>query len=65
MVRQLQSTPQGVPVEVYCFANTTVWTKYEGIQADIFDHLYAATEYFGLTLYQSPSGNDFKNLGNI
>jgi miniconductance mechanosensitive channel len=65
MVRQLQSTAQGVPVEVYCFANTTVWTKYEGIQADIFDHLYAATEYFGLKLYQSPSGNDFKGLVKI
>ena len=60
MVRQLQSTAQGVPVEVYCFANTTVWTKYELIQADIFDHLYAATEYFGLRLYQAPSGKDFQ-----
>jgi miniconductance mechanosensitive channel len=62
MVRQLQSTAQGVPIEVYCFANTTVWTKYELIQADIFDHLYAATEHFGLHLYQSPSGRDMQSL---
>ena len=64
MVRQLQSTPQGVPVEVYCFANTTVWTKYELIQADIFDHLYAATAHFGLRLYQAPSGKDFQDFVN-
>ncbi len=62
MVRQLQPTPEGVPLEVYCFANTTVWTKYELIQADIFDHLYAATGLFNLRLYQSPAGSDFRYL---
>ncbi len=62
MVRQLQSAPEGVPIEVYCFANTTVWAEYEQIQADIFDHLYAATQYFDLRLYQSPSGQDFRHI---
>ena len=62
MVRQLQPTPNGIPIEVYCFANTTVWAQYEAIQADIFDHLYAATSFFGLRLYQSPSGKDFHFL---
>ena len=62
MVRQLQPTAQGVPIEVYCFANTTNWAKYELIQADIFDHLYVATAKFGLRLYQAPSGSDFQKL---
>jgi miniconductance mechanosensitive channel len=62
MVRQLQPTPNGVPLEVYCFTNTTVWGTYEQIQADIFDHLYAASGYFDLILYQSPSGKDIRSL---
>lgn len=62
MVRQLQPTAQGVPLEVYCFASTIVWNEYENVQADIFDHLYAATEYFGLRLYQAPSGRDVRFL---
>lgn len=62
MVRQLQPTAQGVPIEVYCFADTINWAKYEMIQADIFDHLYVATEKFGLRLYQAPSGSDFHKL---
>ena len=63
MVRQLQPTANGIPIEVYCFTNTTVWGEYEVIQADIFDHLFAATEYFGLRLYQAPSGRDFRDIG--
>lgn len=64
MVRQLQPEPQGIPIEVYCFANTTVWAEYEQVQADIFDHLYAATQYFDLRLYQSPSGRDFRHIAS-
>ena len=59
MVRQLQPTEYGIPLEVYCFASTTVWTEYENVQADIFDHLYAASSFFNLELYQRPSGKDF------
>ena len=60
MVRQLQPTPEGLPLEVYCFANTIVWAPYEAIQADIFDHLIAILPEFGLSLFQSPSGTDFR-----
>ena len=60
MVRQLASTPSGVPLEVYCFANTTDWVAYEAIQADIFDHLFAVAPHFGLRIFQHPSGYDWK-----
>jgi miniconductance mechanosensitive channel len=58
MVRQLANGPQGIPLELYCFTNTTAWEKYEGIQSDIFEHLYALLPMFGLRLYQLPSGYD-------
>lgn len=59
MVRQLASTEFGLPIEIYCFTNTIKWTEYEAIQADIFDHLLSAAEYFKLQIFQSPSGHDF------
>ena len=62
MVRQLQPTTEGIPVEVYCFAATTDWSIYEGIMSDIFDHLYAATSHFDLSLYQKPTGSDLRAL---
>ncbi len=62
MVRQLQPNQFGVPVEVYCFSNTTIWLEYERSQSDIFAHLYAASAYFDLILYQSPSGKDIRSL---
>lgn len=52
MTRQLQPTAEGLPLEVYAFANVTEWTAYEGVQADIFDHLISALPEFGLRLYQ-------------
>ena len=58
MVRQLQPTPEGVPVELYCFTNTTVWPEYERIQADIFDHVLAVTPRFGLKVFQRVSASD-------
>ena len=60
MVRHLQPTAQGIPVEVYCFSYDKNWVNYEHIQADIFDHLIAAVPYFDLELYEYPSGHDFK-----
>ena len=60
MVRQLASDAQGIPLELYCFTNTTDWAAYEGIQSDIFDHLYALLPEFGLALYQPPTGNDLR-----
>ncbi len=62
MVRQLDPTPQGLPLEIYCFADTTQWAVFEGIQADIFDHLIAILPEFGLRVFQEPSGLDVKAL---
>jgi len=62
MVRQLGSGPDGLPIEVYCFTNTTVWSEYEGIQSDIFDHLLAIVPEFSLKIYQRPAGTDFDKL---
>ncbi|MCW9059250.1 MAG: mechanosensitive ion channel family protein [Gammaproteobacteria bacterium] len=63
MVRQLNPTADGLPLEVYCFTNTTSWVPYEGIQSDIFDHLMAILPEFGLRLFQHPSGADLRELG--
>ena len=60
MVRTLEPTPEGVPLELYCFTATTAWVAYEATQGDIFDHLLAILPEFGLRLYQSPSGNDMR-----
>lgn len=61
MVRQLEPTPSGLPIEVYCFTTTTVWVEYEHIQADIFDHIYAAVNSFHLRIFQAPAGTDFRH----
>jgi miniconductance mechanosensitive channel len=62
IVRQLGPGPEGLPLEIYCFTNTTDWVAYEGIQSDIFDHLLAIVPEFGLRLYQKPAGSDLANL---
>ena len=65
IVRQLAPGPEGLPLEVYCFTNTTEWAVYEDIQSDIFDHLLAIVPEFGLRLYQKPAGSDLANLKRI
>ena len=60
LVRQLQPQPNGLPLEIYCYTATTAWVEYEGIQADIFDHLYAILPEFGLRVFQGPSGADIR-----
>jgi miniconductance mechanosensitive channel len=62
IVRQLAPGPEGLPLEIYCFTNTTEWSAYEDIQSDIFDHLLAIVAEFGLRLYQKPAGSDLANL---
>jgi len=62
IVRQLSPGPEGLPLEIYCFTNTTAWAEYEDIQSDIFDHLLAIVPEFGLRLYQKPAGSDLANL---
>lgn len=58
IVRHLGPGPEGLPIEVYCFTNTTAWADYERIQADIFDHLLSILPEFGLRVFQQPSGSD-------
>lgn len=65
LVRQLQPTSEGLPLEIYAFTNTTAWASYEAIQSDIFDHLIAIIPEFGLRIYQAPSGYDFKTYLSV
>ena len=60
MVRQLDPTPDGLPLEIYAFTNDIDWVVYEGIQADIFDHILAVAPEFDLRVFQQPSGRDFE-----
>jgi miniconductance mechanosensitive channel len=62
LVRHLQPTAQGLPIEIYVFSSDKVWASYEAIQADIFDHILAAVPEFGLRVFQQPSGADFSAL---
>jgi len=62
LVRQLAPGEHGLPIQVYVFTRTTAWVDYEGIQADIFDHLLAAVPEFDLRVYQDPTGADFRAL---
>lgn len=55
MVRQLQPTDRGLPLEVYCFVDGTQWVHYETVQSDIFDHILSVMPIFGLQVYQLPS----------
>jgi len=55
MVRTLEPSPLGVPLQLFCYTNTTAWVEYEGIQGDIFDHLISMLPQFGLALYQRSS----------
>ena len=52
MVRQLEPTPTGIPLQLYFFTDTVVWTEYEAIQSDVFDHLLAIISEFDLRIYQ-------------
>lgn len=62
MVRQLDPTPSGLPLQLYFFTHTTQWEAYEKAQGDIFDHVYAIIGRFGLRIFQTPAGNDLKGL---
>ena len=60
LVRQLQPGPDGLPIEVYCFAATTDWQAYEDLQSDLFDHFLAVAPEFGLNVFQRASGRDLR-----
>ena len=65
MVRQLDPTPTGLPIELYFFTDTTKWAEYEGIMADIFDHLLAAIKYFDLEVFENPASDDLRMLISV
>ena len=64
LVRQLQSTEKGLPIEIYVFSKDLEWANYENIQSDIFDHILASVNEFDLKIFQNPTGDDFQKLVN-
>ena len=62
LVRHLQPTEKGIPIEIYVFSNDQAWANYEAIQADIFDHIMAVIPEFGLRVFQNPTGEDWRSL---
>lgn len=60
MVRQLDPTAQGLPLEIYCFSRNKEWVAYEGLASDLFDHLIAAATWFDLEVFQAPAGSDIR-----
>jgi miniconductance mechanosensitive channel len=65
MVRQLAPDEKGLPLEIYCFANTIKWIEYENIQSDIMDHVLAAATYFDLEIAQIPTSGDIADLKSV
>jgi len=65
LVRHLDPTERGLPIEIYVFSADKVWANYEAIQADIFDHLLAMVPEFDLRIFQAPGGYDLQKLGAL
>lgn len=63
LVRQLDPTPTGIPLEIYCFSGSTAFVDFESVQSDIFDAILANLQEFGLKVHQHPTGNDFRSFG--
>lgn len=61
LVRQLQPTEKGLPLEIYVFSKIKEWAAYENLQSDIFDHVLSVISQFDLSIFQNPSGNDLKD----
>jgi miniconductance mechanosensitive channel len=62
MVRQLEATEKGVPLEIYCFSAIKAWVDYERIQSDMFDHILAAVHQFDLEIFENPAGSDWHQI---
>lgn len=62
MVRHLQPTDKGIPIELYYFSSDRTWVVYETLQADIFDHVLSIIPEFGLRVFQDISGNDLRQI---
>jgi len=65
LVRHLQPTERGVPIEIFVFSKEQAWPVYESLQADIFDHIISVVPEFGLRVFQNPTGDDFRKLGEL
>jgi len=65
MVRHLQSSDTGVPLQIYAFSKDTAWVDYEGIQADLFEHIMAVAPLFDIKIFQRPSGADLDKRGIV
>jgi small-conductance mechanosensitive channel len=59
MCRQLQSTSQGVPIEIYAFSSDKRWENYEYVMSDVFDHVFSSVKYFDLEVYELPSEKEY------
>ena len=59
LVRQLQPTEYGLPIEIYVFSKDNRWVEFEAIQSDIFDHFFSVLPEFDLKVFQRPSGSNF------
>ncbi len=64
MVRQLEPTSVGLPLQLYFFSSITAWKDYEHLQSDIFDHVYAILGRFGLRMYQAPAAGDVRAIAD-
>ena len=62
IIRQLEPSEHGLPIEIYVFSKDHAWANYENIQANIFDHILAVVPEFDLRVFQDPSGTDFNKL---
>ncbi len=62
IVRQLEHSEHGLPLEIYTFTKSVEWAVYESVQSDIFDHLFAVAPEFGLRVFQNPSGADLRTM---
>ena len=64
MIRQLQCTGSGLPLELYFFTTAVDWESYEQVVCDIFDHVYAVVNEFGLRIFQTPAGVDLERASS-
>ena len=62
IIRHLTPNEKGIPIQIYAFSKDVEWAKFEGVQADIFDHIFAIVPLFELRIFQNPSGDDLKDL---
>ena len=62
LIRVMEPTPNGIPVQIYCFTATTAWTAYEAIQSALFEHIASVAPIFGLVIFNAPSGTDVDQI---